>query len=60
MYEELSPLEGISEPRVSFWSWVKETFTPAFQDEVNHYLSQATDHADLEQRMNYLARRGLL
>lgn len=60
MYEELKPLEGVSIPNLSFWKWVKETFTPSYRDEIQEYLSQASDHADLEQRMQVLARRGMI
>lgn len=61
MHEELKPLEGVSTPTLKdFWKWVLETFTPSYQDEINSYLSQATDHADLEQRMRTLSNRGML
>lgn len=43
-----------------FWGWVKKTFTISYQDEISSYLSQATDHADLEFRMQTLARRGMI
>jgi hypothetical protein len=43
-----------------FFSWVKEAFSPSYQSEVETYLAQATDLADLEQRMHTLARRGML
>ena len=60
MYEELKPLEGVSIPNLSFWEWVKETFTPSYRNEIHDYLSQACDHVDLEERMRVLARRGML
>ncbi len=61
MYKELEPLEGISSPKAEeFWNWVKRTFTVAYQDEIDSYLSQSTDHCDLERRMQTLARRGML
>lgn len=44
----------------NFWDWVKKTFTVDYQKEITDYLSLSTDHADLEFRMNILARRGLL
>lgn len=44
----------------NIWSWVKKTFSPAYQHEIECYLSQSTDLADLESRMIYLQRRGLL
>ena len=42
------------------WSWIKKTFSPAYQSEIESYLSQSVDLADLESRMIYLQRRGLL
>lgn len=42
------------------WSWVKKTFSPAYQTEIEGYLAQSVDLADLENRMIYLQRRGLL
>ena len=61
MNEELKALEGISAPSLKeFWAWVKKTFTPAYRNEIEHYLSQATDHGDLEYRIKVLTRRGLL
>lgn len=42
------------------WGWIKTTFTPAYQTELEQYLSQSVDLADLEHRMIYLQRRGLL
>jgi hypothetical protein len=43
-----------------FYEWVRETFTPSYQSEVEDYLAQSTDLADLERRMNTLARRGMV
>jgi hypothetical protein len=40
--------------------WIQESFAPSYQSEIETYLSQSTDHADLEQRMRGLARRGML
>lgn len=61
MYKELEPLGGISVPRIhDFWEWVKRTFTVPYQSEIESYLSQATDHCDLERRMATLIRRGML
>lgn len=61
MYEELKPIEGVDVPKFSdFWQWIKETFTPSYQNEIEAYLSQAVDHRDLEIRMQNLSRRGML
>lgn len=43
-----------------FFDWVRQTFNPSYQQEVESYLSQATDLADLERRMYTLARRGMV
>jgi len=40
--------------------WIKESFVPSYQQEIEAYLAQSTDLADLEQRMCTLARRGML
>ena len=43
-----------------YWDWVAQTFSKACQSDVERYLSQARDAADLEHRMSQLSRRGLL
>jgi hypothetical protein len=43
-----------------FWAWVKKTFTPAYQSEIEEYLSHSTDHFDLENKMKLLRQRGLI
>lgn len=61
MQNHLEPLGGVDVPKIAdFWDWVKETFTPSYQNEVQHYLSQSVDLTDLEQRMKYLKIRGML
>jgi hypothetical protein len=58
---ELEPLGGVDVPSFkNFWQWVVETFTPSYTSEIEDYLSQSIDHADLEQRINTLQRRGML
>lgn len=42
-----------------FWKWVTETFQPHIYDEIEDYLSQATDIKDLENRMRILRYRGM-
>lgn len=59
----LDPLGGVEVPSLTlntFWSWVRNAFTSSYQTEIEQYLAQATDHADLEHRMTTLSRRGLL
>jgi hypothetical protein len=43
-----------------FLDWVKATFTVDYQKEIEEYLSDATNHYDLEQRMKRLAQRGMI
>jgi hypothetical protein len=45
---------------IDFWSWVRKTFTPSYQDEVELYLKDCVDHKDLQTRMDNLMRRGLI
>ena len=53
--EEKQPT-GLSE----FWTWVKRTFTDPYREEINAYLAQSIDHADVERRIKILMKRGLL
>lgn len=51
----------LESPRLKqFYEWVKETFAPSYQSEIEDYLAQSTDLADLERRMSTLARRGMV
>jgi hypothetical protein len=43
-----------------FWDWVKRTFTPYYRSEIEAYLAEATDHADVERRILNLQRRGMI
>jgi hypothetical protein len=43
-----------------FWSWVKKTFTPSYQEEIDSYFKDCIDHADIERVMINLQRRGML
>lgn len=43
-----------------FWDWVKKTFTVDYQKEIEAYLADCNNHADLEQRMKLLMRRGMI
>jgi hypothetical protein len=61
MYKELEALGGVHAPKLSdFWSWVKKTFTPSYQNEIESYLGDSVDHKDLETRTRVLMRRGML
>lgn len=44
----------------SFWSWVKETFTPNYRKEVEDYLATSVDVYDLERKITLLYRRGIV
>lgn len=58
---ELEPLSGVSVPTFNeFWAWVKSTFTPDYQSEINSYLKDSVDMFDLESRMKALRRRGMI
>lgn len=59
--KELDALAGVSAPTFTeFWTWVKETFTPDYQSEINSYLKDSVDMFDLETRMAALKRRGMI
>jgi hypothetical protein len=61
MYKELEALGGVPTPAMSdFWSWVKKAFTPSYQNEVEMYLKGSVDHKDLQTRIDYLIRRGMI
>lgn len=61
MNNELQALGGISVPSMSdFWTWVANTFTPSYQNEIEDYLKDSVDHSDLQSKMNTLARRGMI
>jgi hypothetical protein len=49
-----------TQPLHLIMKWIREAFTPSYQEEVEQYLSQATDLADLERRMYTISRRGML
>jgi hypothetical protein len=52
---------GVQMPEMNhFWNWAQKVFTPSYQNEVEHYLNESVDHKDLETRMRYLMRRGML
>lgn len=58
---ELEALGGVHAPTLSdFWTWVKRTFTTSYQDEIEAYLADSTDHFDLEKRQESLIRRGMI
>lgn len=40
--------------------WVKDTFTPSYQKEVEAYLADSVDVLDLERRIRILQRRGIV
>lgn len=40
--------------------WVKKTFRDPYSSEIQQYLNEAIDAADLERRIRLVERRGLL
>ena len=60
MDSALKSLETQTDFLFSFWEWVKVTFTPSYQNEIELYLQDATDVFDLEERMKRLRYRGMI
>ncbi len=61
MSNGLDALSGVETPSLNdFWQWVKNTFTPAYRSEIEAYLADSTDHADVERRILILQRRGMI
>jgi len=63
MEKSLDALAGIDVPTFSIEAvkkWLKETFKPAYQNEVEAYLAQSTDYGDFIHRENVLRRRGMI
>lgn len=61
MSNSLDALSGVETPSLKdFWNWAKQTFTPAYRSEIEAYLAEAYDHADVERRIKILQRRGMI
>lgn len=61
MHKELEPLAGVDTPALKdFWNWVRKTFTPHYRTEIEAYLADSVDHADVENRIRTLQRRGMI
>jgi hypothetical protein len=61
MSNSLDALSGVETPSLTdFWNWVKKTFTVTYQGEIEAYLAESKDHADVERRILYLQRRGMI
>lgn len=61
MSDGLDALSGVETPSLKdFWQWAKETFTPAYRNEIEAYLAESVDHADVERRIIHLQRRGMV
>lgn len=43
----------------SFWEWGKNIFTDTYKEEVQAYLCESVDFADLDNRIKLLKIRGL-
>lgn len=44
----------------NFYIWLERAFTKDYREEIEAYLAQAQDLAELERRMLYIQRRGIL
>jgi len=44
----------------TLWEWVRKTFTPSYQEEIDEYFKHCVDTADIERTMLNLQRRGML
>ena len=61
MSNKLDALSGVETPSLTdFWHWVKKTFTPHYRSEIEAYLAESTSHADVENRIKLLQRRGMI
>jgi hypothetical protein len=61
MSQELDALGGVETPSLTdFWQWVKNTFTSSYRSEIEAYLADSTCHADVENRIKLLQRRGMI
>jgi len=61
MSNGLDALSGVETPSLTdFWNWVKKTFTPHYRSEIEAYLAESTSHADVENRIKLLQRRGMI
>lgn len=61
MYDDFKALEGVHVPSLNdFWEWVKKTFTSDYKKEIEAYLADSVDHCDLEERIKFLYRRGMI
>ena len=61
MSKELDALSGVETPSLKdFWSWVKKSFQPSYQSEIEAYLATSTSHWEVEDRIKRLQRRGMI
>jgi hypothetical protein len=61
MHTELEPLAGVDASALKdFWNWVRKTFAPHYRTEIEAYLADSVDHADVENRIRTLQRRGMI
>ena len=42
------------------WKWVRRTFAPSYQEEIDQYFKHCVDGADVERTLRNLQRRGML
>jgi hypothetical protein len=61
MSNSLDALSGVETPSLTdFWDWVKKSFSPYYKSEIEAYLADSVDHADVERRIKLLQRRGMI
>ena len=61
MSNGLDALSGVETPSLTdFWSWVKKSFSPYYKSEIEAYLADSVDHADVERRIRLLQQRGMI
>ena len=62
MHKELEALGGVETPTIKFdfQAWVRKTFTPSYQKEIEAYFKDCQDIADIERVMRMLMTRGVL
>jgi hypothetical protein len=44
----------------NLWKWVRKTFAPSYQEQIDHYFQHCVDGADVERTLQTLQRRGML
>ena len=57
----IEQLSNIKLPKFEgFWKWVEEMCTPSYQKEIEAYLADSVDTAEVERKIIQLSRRGII